>query len=123
MALFKGRTQDVPFLPASFWKSNTVIVGRVLRLFTTEVGTAYVLRLGSPVELDGKQVSLVALGALKGFEMALVAAGLDRLCSGDVVGLKCIGSTPSSKGSPRIDFEIEVTREPSAEITDDDIPF
>jgi len=123
MAVFRGKTQDTPFLPASFWKPGTGILGRVLRAFPTEVGAAYVLKLGSPVELDGKPVSLVALGALRGFEMALVAAGLERLCSGDLVALRCIGSTPSTKGSPRVDFEIEVTRDSSSEITDDDIPF
>lgn len=122
MAIFKGKTQNVPFLPASFWKRGTQILGRVLRGFHTENGTAYVLKLGSPVELDGKQVSLVCIGALRGFEMALVGAGLERLCSGDLVALECIGSTPSTKGSPRVDFEIEVTREPSPEITDEPSP-
>jgi len=125
MAKFHGKTEDTPFLSASFWQKGTKIVGRVLRAFQTENGTAYAVKLHSPVKLGGNEVSLVALGGLKGFEMALVSAGLDRLRPGDELYLECVGKTPSTKGAERIDFELEVNRSDSssAEITDDDVPF
>jgi hypothetical protein len=126
MATFHGKTENAPFLSASFWQKGTKIVARVLRSFHTDNGTAYALKLHSPVKLNCKEVSLVALGGLKGFEMALVsAAGLDRLRPGDDLYLECVGKTASTKGAERIDFELEVNRSdsPSAEITDDDVPF
>ena len=125
MPKFHGRTEDAPFLSASFWQKGTKIVCRVLRAFHTGNGAAYAVKLHSPVNLGGKQVSLVALGGLKGFEMALVSAGLDRLRPGDELYLECVGKTASTKGADRIDFEVEVNRSESssAEITDDDVPF
>ena len=125
MAKFHGKTEDAPFLSAPFWQKGIKILGRVLRPFYTENGTAYAVKLHSPVKLGGKEVSLVALGGLKGFEMALVSAGLDRLRPGDELYLECLGKTPSTKGAERIDFELEVNRSESslAEITDDDVPF
>ena len=124
MAKFHGKTEDAPFLSASFWQKGTKITCRVLRPFHTENGTAYAVKLHSPVKLGGKEVSLVALGGLKGFEMALVSAGLDRLRPGDELYLECVGKTASTKGAERIDFELEVNRsDSSAEITDDDVPF
>ena len=124
MAKFHGKTEDAPFLSASFWQKGVKILGRVLRPFYTENGTAYAVKLHSPVKLGGKEVSLVALGGLKGFEMALVSAGLDRLRPGDELYLECLGKTPSTQGAERIDFELEVNRsDSSAEITDDDVPF
>src|SRR5439155_15393262 len=98
MAKFHGKTEDAPFLSASFWQKGTKIVGRVLRPFQTENGTAYAVKLHSPVKLGGKEVSLVALGSLKGFEMAVVSAGLDRLRPGDDLYLECVGKTASTKG-------------------------
>jgi hypothetical protein len=125
MSVFRGKTQDTPFLSASFWTKGTKIVGRVVRWFETENGVAYVVRLGAPVNVNGKELSVVALGALRGFEMALLAAGLERLQPGDDVHLECVGLTPTGKGSARVDFEIEVTRPDSgpSQITDDDVPF
>jgi len=126
MAKFHGKTEDTPFLSAPYWQKGTKITGRVLRAFQTENGTAYAVKLHSPVKLGGgKEVSLVALGGLKGFEMALVSAGLDRLRPGDDLYLECVGKTASTKGADRIDFELEVSRSDSssAEITDDDVPF
>jgi len=124
MAKFHGKTEDAPFLSAPFWQKGIKILGRVLRPFYTENGTAYAVKLHSPVKLGGKEVSLVALGGLKGFEMALVSAGLDRLRPGDDLYLECVGRTASTKVADRIDFELEVNRsDSSAEITDDDVPF
>jgi len=125
MAKFHGKTEDAPFLSAPYWQKGTKITCRVLRAFHTENGTAYAVKLHSPAKLGGKDVSLVALGGLKGFEMALVSAGLDRLRPGDELYLECLGKTPSTKGADRIDFEVEVNRSESssAEITDDDVPF
>jgi hypothetical protein len=43
--------------------------------------------------------------------MALQAAGLDSLQVEDAIYVECTGKTSTNKGSPRVDFEIEVTRE------------
>lgn len=109
---FRGRTEDADsvFLGAEFWKEGVKIAGKVIRTFESENGPCYVLDLVSVVELDGEHVDQVSVGNLTGFRMALQAAGLDGLQVGDQIHLECTGLKPTTKGSPRANFEIEVNR-------------
>jgi hypothetical protein len=113
---FRGKTEDADsvFLSAEFWKPGVKIVGKVSRTFESENGPCYVLDLITPIELAGESVDRVSVGNLTGFRMALQAAGLQRLESGDQIHLGCTGLKPTTKGSPRPNFEIEVTREHAA---------
>ena len=109
---FKGRTEDADsvFLGADFWKQGVKIVGKVVRTFDSENGPCYVLDLVNPVQLDGETVDQVSIGNLTGFRMALQAAKLDKLQVGDAVHLECTGLKSTTKGSPRANFEVEITR-------------
>jgi hypothetical protein len=113
---FRGRTEeaDSVFLSAEFWKPGVKIAGIVVRAFESENGTCYVLELTNPVEVDGESVDQVSIGNLTGFRMALQAAKLERLQPHDQVHLECTGLKPTTKGSPRPNFAIEVHR-PSAD--------
>lgn len=109
---FRGRTEDADsvFLGADFWKLGVKIAGKVIRAFESENGPCYVLVLVNAVELDGERVDQVSIGNLTGFRMALQAAGLERLQVGDQVHVECTGLKATTKGSPRANFQIEVTR-------------
>jgi hypothetical protein len=109
---FKGKTEDADsvFLSADFWKPGVRVVGRVLRTFDSANGICYALDLVTPLQMDGDSVDQVSVGNLTGFRMALQAAGLDRLQVGDQVHLECTSLKSTTKGSPRANFEIEVTR-------------
>jgi len=109
---FKGRTEDAgaPFLGADFWKRGVKIVAKVVRCFDSANGPCAVLRLAEPVTLNGEPTEEVSIGNLKGFVMALQAAGLDRLQVGDSVYIECTGLTPTTKGHERTDFCVEVER-------------
>ena len=109
---FRGRTEDADsiFLGADFWKPGTAIVGKVARTFDSENGPCYVLDLLKPVDIDGEAVQQVSIGNLTGFRMALQAAGLQRLQTSDSIHLECTSLKSTTKGSPRANFEIEVTR-------------
>jgi|SRR6185437_8611801 len=109
---FHGRTEDAnaPFLDAKFWTPGAKISGTVARTFGSENGPCYVLDLIDPVRLDGESADQVSIGNLTGFRMALSAAGLESLITGDQVHLECTGKTSTRKGSPRVNFEIEVNR-------------
>ena len=109
---FKGKTEDAaaPFLGAEFWKEGTEIRGTVLRGFDTENGRAYVIGLDKPVNLGGEEVDEVAIGALRGFLMALQAAHLEALLPHDHVIVLCTGTSPTQKGSPRLNFAVQVDR-------------
>ncbi len=110
---FKGRTEDADsvFLSAEFWKEGVQITGKVIRTFESENGPCYVLDLSTPVELAGESVDRVSVGNLTGFRMALQAAGLQCLESGDRIYLECTGLKATTKGSARPNFEIVVNRE------------
>jgi hypothetical protein len=112
MSTFRGRTEDADsvFLDAKFWKTGVHISGKVIRTFESENGPCYVLDLLDPVEVAGENVDRVSVGNLTGFRMALQAAGLQSLKIGDTVHLECTGLKQTTKGSPRPNFEIEVTR-------------
>lgn len=109
---YKGRTEDADsvFLGAEFWKVGVKIAGKVIRTFESENGPCYVLDLVNAVELDGERVDQVSIGNLTGFRMALQAAGLEHLQVGDQIHLECTGLKPTTKGSPRANFAVEVTR-------------
>jgi hypothetical protein len=109
---FKGRTEDADaiFLSADFWRAGARLAGKVVRCFETANGNCYVIDLLTPIELDGEIQERVTLGNLTGFRMALQAAGLERLLSGDVIHVECTSSKVTTKGSPRPNFELEITR-------------
>lgn len=109
---FRGRTEDAaaPFLSADFFTPGTKVAGKVIRTFKSENGPCAVLALIDPVKLDGKLEEIVSIGNLTGFRMALQAAGLEGLQVGDQLHVECTGKTSTEKGSPRVDFEVEVTR-------------
>lgn len=110
MTQFKGRTEGAEsvILGAEFWSEGKKVAGRVAWEFETRNGPAYVIEAIRPVEVNGKAQRLVAVGNLTGFRMALQAAGLTRLLPGDSVVIICTGREATDKGSPRVNFEIEV---------------
>jgi hypothetical protein len=110
--IYRGRTEDADsvFLGADFWKPATKVAGKVVRSFESENGPCYVLDLLQSVELEGELVDRVSIGNLTGFRMAIQAAGLERIQVGDQLHLECTGLKQTSKGSPRPNFAIEVTR-------------
>ncbi len=111
---FKGRTEDAeaPFIGAEFWAKGKRLTGVVERVFAVGEQQCYVLKLVTPVELDGEPLDRVSVGNSAGLRMALQAGHLAELLKGDKVSLECSGKTPSKKegNSPRTDFAIEVTR-------------
>jgi len=109
---FRGRTEDAaaPFLDAKFWTPGVAVAGRVIRMFESENGPCAVVALVDPVKLEGKMEEIASIGNLTGFRMALQAAGLETLQAGDHVHVECTGKTSTEKGSPRVDFAIEVNR-------------
>jgi len=109
---FKGKTEDAgaPFLGADFWKAGVKVIGKVIRCFDSANGPCAVLRLPEPLTVNGEACEEVSIGNLKGFVMALQAAGLDRLQAGDSVYIECTGLTPTTKGHERTDFSVEVNR-------------
>lgn len=109
---FRGRTEDADnvFMNAEFWKLDVKIMGKVIRTFESENGPCYVLDLLDEVSVEGEPVDQVSIGNLTSFRMALQAAGLERLQVGDQIQLECTGLKPTSKGSPRANFDLEVNR-------------
>lgn len=109
---FRGRTEDAdaPFLGAEFWAPGVKVAGKVIRTFQSENGPCAVLALVDAVKLDGKLEDIATIGNLTGWRMALQAAGLDGLQVGDQVHIECTGKQSTTKGSPRVNFEVEVTR-------------
>jgi len=112
MRQFRGRTEDAaaPFLDAKFWTPGMSVAGKVIRMFESENGPCAVLALIDPVKADGKMDEIVSIGNLTGFRMALQAAGLESLQVGDHIHVECTGKTSTEKGSPRVDFAVEVNR-------------
>lgn len=112
MSQFKGKSSDAqsPILGAPFWKKGVKIEGRVGRTFQTQNGDCSEISLKNPVKVNGQLEKKVSIGALKGFHMALNAAGLESLQEGDLVIIECTGVTPTTKGNPRVDFNVAVNR-------------
>jgi len=82
-------------------------------MFTTRNGPAYVIKLAKAALVNGVEEMEVSVGALKGFQMALQAAGLNELRAGDYVSIEATGAEAArEKGqSPRVNFEVEVARD------------
>lgn len=116
MGTFAGKTQDAgsEILGAKFWgKKGTKIDGAiVLRVFDTVNGPCYELKLASPITVNGEKLSKASIGNMKGFTMALAAAGVpnSELRPGDVVTIESTGTTDTGKGSERVDFNVLVHR-------------
>jgi hypothetical protein len=131
MPTFKGKSESgAPIISAGWWKKGANITGVVMGVFDTAVGKCYNLALRNEISVPGeflspKQKGTVkgtdwSMGALKGFEMAIRSSGCGGLRVKDFVRITCVGFEDTNKGNPRVDFEIEVTRDPKAQ---SDIPF
>ena len=134
-----GRTEDAGsiILGAEFWKQGTELKATFLRSFVTkldrgETGECFQFLLQEPSTLDvpvddngkffadGKKmlnVDKFAIGALKGFMMALQSLQestpwFSTFQRGDLVTITCTGvQEPSQHGySPMPEFEVKVDR-------------
>jgi hypothetical protein len=112
MTQYKGKTQDAqcPILGATYWKKGLKIEGTVSKSFQTTNGTCFETTLKTPVKVNGTLEKKVAIGALAGFHMALNACGLDELQVRDRVIIECTGTTGTTKGNDRVDFNVAVDR-------------
>jgi hypothetical protein len=95
---------------AKTWKKGLRLEGVCSRTFETQNGTCFEITLRNPTKVNGALEKKVSIGALKGFHMALNAAGLETLEVGDKVIIECTGTTETSKGNPRVDFNLAVDR-------------
>ena len=111
---FKGSSTNAgaPFLGSDFWKKDVSIAGEVERVFVIEGRHNWTLQLSKPVEIEGERCDRVNVSESAGIRMAMQDARLRDLREGDQLTLVCTGETPSKnpKKSPRIDFEIAVSR-------------
>jgi hypothetical protein len=121
MTTFSGKSENgSPIIGAKYWKKGTKIAGIVKGSFETSVGRAYNVSLLDEITVPGEYLSPPSkgpqkgqewsIGALKGFEMALRAAGCGDLQPRDRFVLVCTGTEKTNKGNDRVNFEIEVTR-------------
>lgn len=110
---FVGQTESGAFLGADFWKKGTRLEGQVIDRFKTQNGDCYGIRLTNPrsVMVNGKKEEVVAIGALKGFNMAIRASGAGDLQPGDGVIVECIGMEDTGKESKMVKFKVAVSRE------------
>lgn len=88
------------------------ITGRVKRVFSTELGPNAVIELATPVLKAGVSLKEVTMGGLKGFQMALQAAGLEVLEKGDAVYIEATGKVPAEEEghSAMVTFFVQVIR-------------
>lgn len=119
---FGGKTSDAgaPILGSRAWEEGMKIDGVVIRSFATANGECYEVKLTKALRIDGEKVyppmngeqvlDKVSIGSMKGFMMALAAAGLDRLEPRDRITIQCIGFSSTGKGNDRVDFEVSVVR-------------
>lgn len=112
MAQYKGKTSDAQstLLGAKAWKKGMRIEGTVTREFQTQNGACYEISLKTPVKILGNTEKKVSIGALKGFHMALNAAGVEELQINDRVIIECTGTTGTTKGNDRVDFQVVLDR-------------
>lgn len=110
---FVGQTESGAFLGATFWKKGVRIEGEVIDKFPTANGDCYGVRLSNPrtVTVNGNKESTVAIGALKGFQMAVRASGAGELLPGDGIIVECIGTADVGKESDMVKFKVAVSRE------------
>jgi hypothetical protein len=112
MTMFKGKTSDAqsPLLGAKDWTKGMKLEGTVSRSFDTQNGTCFEVTLKTPTKLRGNLEKKFSIGALKGFHMALNAAGIEELRVNDRVIIECTGTTETNKGNPRVNFNVAVDR-------------
>lgn len=114
MTRFQGSTEEAggQFLGASFWKKGVRIEGIVTGSFETANGPSSSIRLNKPVKLNGDMHENVSIGNMKGFMMALRAAGVPDavLETGDAIVVECTGTTPTDKGNDQVNFKVLVDR-------------
>lgn len=120
--VFEGKTEDAGafILASAFWKLGHTIRGTVLREFQTENGTCFAVQLEKPITVPGDVVSpkqqnevtadRFSIGGLKGFQMAVDAAGAGALQKGDVITVKSTGETDTGKGNPQVNFKVRIER-------------
>ncbi|PWT73856.1 MAG: hypothetical protein C5B59_12390 [Bacteroidetes bacterium] len=120
MMRFQGTTEQAggTFLGADFWEKGVKIAGVVSGTFETSNGTSYSVMLREPVKVKGAngkptEEKSVSIGSMKGFLMALRAAGVpnQELLAGDVIVLECTGKTPTNKGNDQVNFKVLVDRQ------------
>ena len=116
MPRFTGNTEEAggTFLGADFWKKGVTVEGVITGTFQTSTGEAYSLTLRKPVKVNGEEEEKVSIGGLKGFLMALRAAGVpdQQLQVGDAVMIMCTGTTKAEKVgyNDQINFKVTVDR-------------
>lgn len=116
MPRFTGTTEDAggAFLGADFWKKGQKVEGVVTGTFQTSTGLAYSLTLKKPVTVNGSEEDRVSVGGLKGFLMALRAAGVpdQELLPGDAIIIECTGFEKSTRPgyNDQINFKVAVDR-------------
>ena len=116
MPRFTGNTEEAggSFLGADFWKKGMTVEGVVTGTFQTSTGEAYSLTLRKPVKVNGEDEEKVSIGGLKGFLMALRAAGVpdQQLLAGDALVIQCTGTEKASKPgyNDQINFKVTVDR-------------
>lgn len=113
---FQGSTEQAggSFLGSDFWKKGTRIEGLVTGSFETGNGRAYSVTLTKEVTVGDKKEDKISIGGLKGFNMALRAAGVpdSELEANDMIIVECTGFTKSDKPgySDQINFKVLVDR-------------
>jgi hypothetical protein len=111
---FQGSTEQAGggFLGADFWKKGMKIEGVITGQFETSTGLAYSVHLTKEVQLNGEKVDRVSIGGLKGFQMAVRAAGVPdgELLTGDAIIVECTGFQKTNKGNDQINFKVLVNR-------------
>ena len=125
---FGGTTQDAkntPILGAPFWKKGIAIVGRVAGHFQSRNGICISIELMETAVIGGKNVKgpktvkttladdtpvetgRVAIGALKGFYMALDVAGCPiPVPIGTILGIQCTGVSETEYESDMVEFAV-----------------
>jgi len=120
--VFDGRSNTIaPILGAKFWREGVILKGlKVLGDFDTRNGKCVSFHVGKPIMITADQVNpprdadfateVVAVGNMKGFEMAVTASGAGKLQPGDVVDIECLGSKDVGQASDMVTFHIHVLR-------------
>lgn len=118
---FRSKTEEGgPILGAEFFNKDGVSVQGIFQhSFPTKVSSereklcfAFVAVQPFEAVIEGKKTTIkkYAVGAMKGFEMALQANECGEFQKGDVVKITRIGTTKTKHDSDRIDFDLVVDR-------------
>lgn len=121
-----GKLETTPILGAPFWKLGVKVGGMYVRQFETSVGTCFEFLSQGPIDvfLDEKKrvaatgtkttISRFAMGALKGFEIAVQKLdGFSGWIYGDMMLIECIGFQ-ESQDEIRSDmplFKLDISRQ------------